>query len=127
MTSGSKKRPGESKSSRDDSFKSKDSFKSGSLSSKLNAAEMLSQYKNASLEFGSGSKNPLAKGRPEPQDESEIIKGAYKMAQQLNLFVEKGMEAALEDSDTAVPAESEEPIADIQLKTVRKLRQVSKS
>lgn len=82
--------------------------------SSMNAADMLSQYKNASLEFGAGNKSYDSS----PDD------GTQKLAKELDEFVAKGNKGA----QTAEPYLGnllEDDIADLQLQTARKLREVS--
>lgn len=84
-----------------------------SLFSSMNAVDMLSQYKNASLEFGAGSKS---------YDYSD--QGTQKMAKELDEFVAKGDKEA-QTADLHLGNLPEEDIADLQLQTARKLREVS--
>lgn len=91
----------------------------------LNPSEMMSQYKNASLEFGSVTKSSVAIGRLSHQDEGDVNHGAYRLAHELNQFISKGLDAALaEDKNYHHLPKSGESVADLQLQTARKLRQV---
>jgi hypothetical protein len=86
---------------------------SSSPFSSMNAADMLSQYKNASLEFGAGNKSD------DSPDE-----GTQKLAKELDDFVTKGENGA-QNSERELGALSDDDIADLQLQTARKLREVS--
>jgi hypothetical protein len=79
----------------------------------MNAADMLSQYKNASLEFGAGNKS-----------EDSPDEGTQKLANELDAFVTKG-EKGSQNSKRDLGALSDDDIADLQLQTARKLREVS--
>lgn len=79
----------------------------------MNAADMLSQYKNASLEFGAGNKS-----------EDSPDEGTQKLANELDDFVTKG-EKGSQNSKRDLGALSDDDIADLQLQTARKLREVS--
>jgi hypothetical protein len=82
-------------------------------------------YKNASLEFGSVAKSSAAMGRLTPQDDTDITHGAYRLARELDQFISKGLDAALaEHKNSHHPPKSGESVADLQLQTARKLRQV---
>jgi hypothetical protein len=132
-TSGSKKRSGDSARIRE----SKQSLGSQNdgitalknqqnrIPSHMNASEMLSQYKNASIEFGSVVKPSVEAGRLSQQDEKDVNKGAFRLARELEQFMSKGLEAVLsEDSKSRYTLKSVESVADLQLQTARKLRQV---
>ena len=139
---GSKKRSGDSagiRESKTASANSKDGtgtlkngngnqLQSGHIQTQLNPSEMLSQYKHASLEFGSVTKPAAGNGRLTPQDEKDVNQGAYRLARELDQFIAKGLDAALhlaEDQTAPDAHKSGESVADLQLQTARKLRQVS--
>lgn len=88
-------------------------IESSSYFSSINAADMLSQYKNASLEFGTGNKSC---------DYSD--EGTQKLAKELDEFVAKGDKCA-QTAECRLGNLSEDDIADLQLQTARKLREVS--
>ena len=95
------------------------------IPAQLNPSEMLSQYKSASLEFGSVAKSSVAIGRFSKQDEMDVNHGAYRLAHELDLFICKGLDAALtEEKNSPPPPKPGESVADLQLQTARKLRQV---
>jgi hypothetical protein len=86
---------------------------------------MLSHYKNASLEFGAIAKSSVATGRLTLQDDADITHGAYRLARELDQFISKGLNAALaEHKNSHQPPKSGESVADLQLHTARKVRQV---
>lgn len=97
------------------------SIQSGKVSNKLNPAEMLSQYKNASLEFGATKSGD----RRVENDDKDCSNGAYRLARELDQFIVNGLDAALAASQNfdsfTTPGES---ISDLQLHSARKLRQV---
>ena len=131
--SGSKKRPGDSAGIRD--FKgslgsSKDGAgimknQVGHMATQLSTSEMLSQYKNSNIEFGSVVKPSATVGRLSQQDEMDINQGAYRLARELDQFMSKGLDAVLAgDKSSHYSSKSGESVADLQLQTARKLRQV---
>ncbi len=131
--SGSKKRSGDSAGIRESKpalGSSKDGagvLKSqpGHIPTQLNPSEMLSQYKNASLEFGSVAKPSASIGRQSHQDEMDVNQGAHRLARELDQFISKGLDAALAaDASSHHALKSGESVADLQLQTARKLRQV---
>lgn len=129
--SGSKKRSGDSAGIRESKGvlgSSKDGVNQPlHIPAQLHPSEMLSQYKNASLEFGSVAKSSVAKGRLSQHDDMDVTHGAYRLARELDQFVSKGLDAALaEDKNSHHPPQFGESVADLQLQTARKLRQVRK-
>lgn len=98
------------------------------VTAKLNPEGMLSQYKNASLEFGSASRNSADSTATLGSDKSQ---GAFRLAKQLELFTTSGLTVALayddtsDTSDSQVDEKGNSEIAELQLQTARKLRQVS--
>lgn len=111
--------------------------------SKLNPADMLSQYKNSSLEFGSGGTNASTSATTEGQttihnsigtpgttfgeaSQIDISQGAQRLAKELDEFVAKGLETNGNfNAQTDSKKPSDDAIAELQLQTARKLRQVS--
>jgi hypothetical protein len=79
----------------------------------MNAADMLFQYKNASLEFGAGNTS-----------DNSPDEGTKKLANELDDFVTIG-EKGSQNSKRDLGAISDDDIADLQLQTARKLREVS--
>ena len=95
------------------------------IPAQIKPSEMLSHYKNASLEFGAIAKSSVATGRLTLQDDADITHGAYRLARELDQFISKGLDAALaEHKNSHQPPKSGESVADLQLHTARKVRQV---
>lgn len=84
----------------------------------MTAADMLSQYKNASMEFGDAAEKA-------PVVDPDI--GTQKLARELEEFISKGPDQG-QDSYSKRGRETnfmdEEAMADLQLQTARKLREV---
>lgn len=101
----------------------------GHNSTNLNPANMLSQYKNASLEFGSGGKNATSGQATSSSNGDEtqldISQGAHRLAKELDEFVAKELKSSSPLTPPSDASISEDAIADLQLQTARKLRQVS--
>lgn len=98
------------------------------------ATDMFAAYSNANLEFGSGgggtgessnsgqSQNSSA---ATSSSSAEITDGAKRLAQELDQFITRGPEKAFTGGQEApVNTLSDEAIADLQLATARKLREV---
>jgi hypothetical protein len=84
---------------------------------------MLSQYKNASLEFGAKKKE--GGGRMESENDKDSSKGTHQLARELDQYIADGLEAALATNHNAqVISRPGESISDLQLQSARKLRQV---
>lgn len=129
--SGSKKRAGDSSCYREPKAMSSNTKGAsepskhdyGHLSAKINPVEMLSQYKNASLEFGSGTKPT----KLVPEEDADGSLGAYRLARELDNFIAKGLDTSSTDSQNVPTKAQGDSIADLQLQTARKLRQVRAS
>lgn len=109
------------------------SFPSPSLSSfsSKRAADMLATYTNAGLEFGSGGGESSGNGSAPAKNSttgsallSEIREGAERLANELDEYLARGGDKSLASGKDAAPL-SDEAVADVQLATARKLREVS--
>jgi hypothetical protein len=108
------------------------SFPSSSLNfSSKRAADMLATYGNPNLEFGSGSGESSSGGSASAKNTttgsvvlSEIREGAERLANELDEYLARSSEKSfIRDKDA--PPLSDEAVADLQLATARKLREVS--
>jgi hypothetical protein len=97
-----------------------------SLSGKR-AADMLASYKS-NLEPGSGTTSGLASGKNNSSGSallSEIRDGAERLAKELHEYLANSTNQSFRSKKETAPLLNDEAIADLQLATARKLREVS--
>lgn len=92
------------------------------------ASDMFASYSNGSLDFGSGiDKNDNAMGQATPAGSAslaDISDGAKRLAQELDQYITRGPENTSQGDDANGSTLSDDAIADLQLATARKLREV---
>lgn len=97
--------------------------------SSTRAADMFAAYSNSCQEMGPGARDSgsgvqnlsAASASTSP---SEITDGAKRLAQELDHFINQAPDKALDVDGGSSTALSEDGIADLQLQTARKLREV---
>jgi len=99
----------------------------GSLAGPISASEMLSQYNSAGIDFGSGVKTVAGNGIGAALniEDTDASQGAYRLAGELDNFIANGLQAFRTNEIIISPfPNSGISIADLQLRTARKLRQL---